>query len=77
VGVHRTFMSTVERGLSNVSLETLERIAAGLGARAGDLLLEAEHADASSDQPGDAGNADSETGSIGHDVTPNETSRGA
>jgi transcriptional regulator with XRE-family HTH domain len=41
-GVHRTFMSNVERGLSNVSLETLERIAAALSARAGDLVLEAE-----------------------------------
>lgn len=44
VGVHRTFVSTVERGQSNVSLDTLERIAAALHARVGDLLLEAETA---------------------------------
>ena len=42
VGVHRTFMSTVERGQSNLSLDSLERIAAGLGVPAGRLLLEAE-----------------------------------
>lgn len=44
VGVHRTFMSTVERGRSNLSLDTIERIAAALGVRVGDLLLEAETA---------------------------------
>ncbi len=42
VGVHRTFMSTVERGASNVSLSTLVRIADALGLRAGELLLAAE-----------------------------------
>jgi transcriptional regulator with XRE-family HTH domain len=56
-GMHRTFMSNVERGLSNVSLETLERIAAALGARAGDLLLEAERSTAPGDAPAPPGGA--------------------
>lgn len=30
-GVHRTFMGTIERGESNLSLQNLARIAAGLG----------------------------------------------
>ena len=42
VGVHRTFMSTVERGLSNLSLDNIERIARALGVPAGQLLLEAD-----------------------------------
>jgi transcriptional regulator with XRE-family HTH domain len=31
IGVHRTFMGTVERGESNLSLQNLARIASGLG----------------------------------------------
>jgi transcriptional regulator with XRE-family HTH domain len=42
VGLHRTFIGTVERGESNVSLDTLDRLARGLGTSAGELLLEAE-----------------------------------
>lgn len=42
VGIHRTYMSRVERGLVNISLEYIERIARALGLRAGELLLEAE-----------------------------------
>ena len=30
-GVHRTFMGTIERGETNLSLQNLARIAAGLG----------------------------------------------
>lgn len=51
VGVHRTFMSTVERGLSNLSLDNLERIARSLGIAPGLLLLEA---DGLTDHGGDA-----------------------
>lgn len=52
VGVHRTFMSTVERGLSNLSLDNLERIARTLGVAPGLLLLEA---DGLTDDVGDTG----------------------
>ena len=41
IGVHRTFMGTIERGETNVSLSNLLLIADGLGVRAGDLLNEA------------------------------------
>lgn len=42
VKVHRTFMGTIERGKTNVSVETLERLAAGLGMGAWELLRIAE-----------------------------------
>lgn len=42
VGVHRTFMSTVERGRTNLSLDNLERIAQALGVPPGILLLDAD-----------------------------------
>jgi transcriptional regulator with XRE-family HTH domain len=41
IGVHRTFMGTVERGETNVTLSNLILIAEGLGVRPGDLLNEA------------------------------------
>ncbi|MFI4978332.1 MAG: helix-turn-helix domain-containing protein [Solirubrobacterales bacterium] len=41
-GVHRTYMTGIERGRHNVSLEVLERVARGLGMTAGRLLSEAE-----------------------------------
>ena len=41
-GVHRTYMGAVERGETNISLDSLERIAKGLGMGVGKLLLEAE-----------------------------------
>jgi transcriptional regulator with XRE-family HTH domain len=74
VGVHRTFMSTVERGGSNVSLETLARIASALGARAGELLLEAEDLwerapDAAAPPSGQHSAADTR----GADSTPTDT----
>lgn len=42
VKLHRTFMSTIERGKTNVSLETLERISAGLGIHVWQLIRRAE-----------------------------------
>jgi transcriptional regulator with XRE-family HTH domain len=42
VGIHRTFMSSIERGKTNVSLETLERLAAGLGIHVWQLIRRAE-----------------------------------
>jgi transcriptional regulator with XRE-family HTH domain len=42
VGVHRTFMGAVERGEQNLSLDSLERIAKGLGVSPAALLAEAE-----------------------------------
>lgn len=40
--VHRTYMGTVERGETNISLDNLERIARALNLGAGQLLLDAE-----------------------------------
>lgn len=40
--VHRTYMTGIERGKHNVSLELLERIAKGLKLDAAQLLAEAE-----------------------------------
>ena len=37
-GLHRTYVSSVERGERNVSLETIERLARGLGLPMGDLM---------------------------------------
>ena len=42
VGIHRTFMSSIERGKTNVSLETLERLAAGLDMHVWQLIRRAE-----------------------------------
>ena len=41
-GLHRTYMGSVERGETNISLDNLERIAKALGLTAGQLLVEAE-----------------------------------
>lgn len=40
--LHRTTMSEIERGMSNVSLDVIERIAKGLGIALSDLVAEAE-----------------------------------
>lgn len=42
VGVHRTFAGTIERGETNLSLDSLARVAASLGLPASALLLAAE-----------------------------------
>src|SRR2546423_15542414 len=42
IKVHRTFMGTIERGNTNVSLETLERMARGLDMAVWELLRIAE-----------------------------------
>jgi len=42
VKVHRTFMGAVERGEQNLSLDSLEKIARGLGVSPSGLLAEAE-----------------------------------
>jgi len=42
VKIHRTFMSTIERGKTNVSLETLERLAGGLDIHVWQLIRRAE-----------------------------------
>jgi transcriptional regulator with XRE-family HTH domain len=42
IKVHRTFMGTIERGKTNVSLETLERLARGLGMAVWELVRIAE-----------------------------------
>ena len=42
IGVHRTFMGTVERGETNLSLLNIQRVADGLGLTPGQLLLTSE-----------------------------------
>lgn len=42
VGVHRTYMGSIERGEKNIGLRTIERIAKALKMSPGDLLNEAE-----------------------------------
>ncbi len=37
-GLHRTYISSVERGERNVTLTTIEKLAAALGARMADFL---------------------------------------
>lgn len=41
-GVHRTYMTGIERGRHNVSLDILERLAEGLKLDTGELMAEAE-----------------------------------
>jgi transcriptional regulator with XRE-family HTH domain len=41
--IGRTYMTGIEGGKHNVSLDLLERIAKGLGMDTGELLTEAEH----------------------------------
>lgn len=43
IGVHRTFMGTVERGETNLSLLNIERIARGLELSPGQLLVTSEN----------------------------------
>lgn len=40
--VHRTYMTGIERGRHNVSLDVLERLATGLKIDTGELMSEAE-----------------------------------
>jgi transcriptional regulator with XRE-family HTH domain len=40
--VHRTYVGTVERGETNVTLESIEKLAAALKLRVWELLKEAE-----------------------------------
>jgi transcriptional regulator with XRE-family HTH domain len=42
VQMHRTYYSSIERGLKNVRIETLERICAALKTRIWEVLKEAE-----------------------------------
>jgi transcriptional regulator with XRE-family HTH domain len=42
VGVHRTYMGSLERGEKNMGLRTLERISKSLKMSPGDLLNESE-----------------------------------
>ena len=42
IGVHRTFMGSVERGETNISLDNIARIAKGLRMTLADLFIEAE-----------------------------------
>jgi len=41
-GIHRTYMSMIERGRANVSLDVAGRVARGLGVRLSELLRQAE-----------------------------------
>ena len=41
-GLHRTFVSMVERGKRNVTIATVEKLAAGLKCRMADLMPDAE-----------------------------------
>ena len=41
-GLHRTFDSMVERGKRNVTIATVEKLAAGLNCRMADLMPDAE-----------------------------------
>lgn len=54
IGVHRTFMGTVERGESNLSLRNIERIAGGLGLTPGELLVASERSSADEGREGAA-----------------------
>lgn len=41
-GISRTYMSEIERGVTNVSLETIGRVAEGLGISLGELFREVD-----------------------------------
>ncbi len=45
LGVHRTYMGGLERGERNLTLKSLERIAARIGMAPTDLLRTADNAD--------------------------------
>ena len=40
--VHRTYISEIERGLKNPSLETLQKLAKALGTKVSTLIVDAE-----------------------------------
>lgn len=40
-GISPVFMSDIERGVENVTLETISKLAKGFGVRIGDLLVRA------------------------------------
>jgi transcriptional regulator with XRE-family HTH domain len=42
LGIHRTYMGGLERGERNVTLKTVERIAAALGVDPADLLSDSD-----------------------------------
>jgi transcriptional regulator with XRE-family HTH domain len=42
IGLHRTYIGSIERGERNVSLNNIVRIASALGVRASDLLTRAD-----------------------------------
>ena len=42
VGLHRTYIGSVERGEKNISLDNIERVAKALGLNPADLLHEAQ-----------------------------------
>ncbi len=44
VGVHRTYMGTIERGEKNISLRNIERIALAIGLTAGELVSASDEA---------------------------------
>jgi transcriptional regulator with XRE-family HTH domain len=48
IGLHRTYVGSVERGERNVSLNNLERIAAGLAVPLSELFAETERAERTS-----------------------------
>jgi transcriptional regulator with XRE-family HTH domain len=48
IKVHRTFMGTIERGKTNPSLDTIERLAKGLGLSVWELMRAAERFGAAS-----------------------------
>lgn len=43
VGVHRTYVGSVERGERNISIENIERFARALGLRVSALFILVEH----------------------------------
>ena len=42
IGMHRTYYSAIERGEKNLQLDTLQRLAEGLGAKLWELFREAD-----------------------------------
>ena len=42
IGMHRTYYSAIERGEKNLQLDTLQRLAEGLGASLWEMFREAE-----------------------------------
>lgn len=41
IGMHRAYYSSIERGERNLTLTTVERVAAGLGCKISDLMKDA------------------------------------